>query len=111
MSAIADTTASSDKSANNGATVLATSAAGVSRAHCFAFANARRNGSRTSLSTQTRGAATLQSVDGNGVNGRYLLQVEGNETATGTKAYGIRCQSGNGHTRPALVGQVGKDVF
>jgi hypothetical protein len=59
----------------------------------------------------TRGAATLQSVDGNGVNGRYLIQVEGNETATGTKAYGIRCQSGNGHTRPALVGQVGKDVF
>jgi len=63
------------------------------------------------VSLGLRNAATFQSADGVGVNGRYLIQVEGNESATGTKSYGIRCQSGNGHTRPALLGQLGSDVF
>ena len=63
------------------------------------------------VSLGLRSAATFQSVDGVGVNGRYLIQVEGNETATGTKTYGIRCQSGNGHTRPAFIGAFGGDIF
>jgi len=63
------------------------------------------------VSLGLRNAATFQSVDGVGINGRYLIQVEGNETAPGSKTYGIHCQSGNGHTRPALLGQFGSDIF
>lgn len=63
------------------------------------------------VSLGLRNAATFTSVDGSGVNGRYILQVEGNETAPGSKSYGIRCQSGNGHTRPALLGSFGSDIF
>jgi hypothetical protein len=63
------------------------------------------------VSLGLRNAATFASVDGSGINGRYILQVEGNETAPGSKCYGIRCQSGNGHTRPALLGSFASDIF
>jgi len=57
-----------------------------------------------------RGTATATSFDGLGVNGRSLIQVEG-KAATGPAIYGIRCTSGNGHTRPALIKTLGVDVF
>lgn len=63
------------------------------------------------LSLGARSAATNASADGVGVNGRYVIQVEGNETATGSRVYGIRCTSGNGHTRPALIKTLAADVF